>query len=187
MEISASGIVNVHADPNFRRRLEEMGAGVVSRCIQCMRCGAGCPAAFAMDYTPPQVIRMAALGMRDEVLSCHTIWTCSACVSCTARCPMEIDVAAVMDALKQIAIEDGAESPEKDSRLFHEIFIGILRARGRMNEPLLIGNYKLRSRHLMDDAASGIEMLKKGKIKYTRKTSGRREVRRIIDRTRKKT
>jgi len=186
VEISTSGIVNIHADTGFRRRLDALGVGQVARCMQCMRCGSGCPAAFAMDLTPPQVIRMAALGLREQVLSCKTIWVCSSCVTCTARCPMEIDVAGVMDALKEIAIEDGYTSPERDTKLFHDTFIGVLRARGRINEPILLGNYKLKSLHLMDDVPAGLEMIKKGKIKYTPKVRGRKDVRKIIDRARKK-
>jgi len=146
-----------------------------------MRCGVGCPVEFAMDYNPTQIIRMCALGMEDEVLKSRTIWMCSSCVTCTTRCPMEIDVAGVMDILKEMAVERGIECPEPNTKRFHDIFMGIVRARGRMNEPMLFGHYKLQTKSFMDDMEIGKEMMKKMKIKYSPKVKGHKEVRKIID------
>ena len=181
-----SGIVNAKADPGFRRLLDERGARNLSRCMQCMKCGVGCPIAFAMDYNPTQIIRMAILGLKEEVLSSHTIWLCSACETCTTRCPMEIDVAGVMDAIKELAVVEGYPSPEPNTKKFHDIFMGIVRARGRVNEPMLFGHYKLRTRTLFDDLELGKQMALKGKIKYARKAPGAGEVRKIFDRLKPK-
>ena len=169
------------AEPAFRQRLEEKGILNITRCMQCMKCGVGCPVAFAMDYNPTQIIRMAILGMKDEVLSSHTIRLCSSCVTCTTRCPMEIDVTGVMDALKEIADEDGYASPEKETTLFNYTFMGVVRARGRVNEPILFAHYKLKSKRYFEDMDKGREMMKKGKIKYARKVKGHDEVKKVID------
>ncbi len=181
-----SGIVNADADPGFRGKLEERGVRNLNRCMQCMKCGVGCPIAYAMDYNPTQIIRMAILGLKEEVLSSHTIWLCSACETCTTRCPMEIDVAGVMDAIKEIAVEEGYKSPEPNTKTFHDTFIGVVRARGRTNEPMLFGHYKLRTKTYFDDMELGKEMMLKRKIKYSFKAKGNREVRRIIDKLRPK-
>jgi len=177
-----TGLINLKADPRFVRELESRGVANVSRCMQCMKCGVGCPVRFAMDYNPTQVIRMSILGLADEVLSCNTIWLCSACETCVTRCPMEIDVPRVMDVLKEIAVEKGYDIPESRTKVFHDVFMGIVRARGRMNEPMLFGHYKLRTRTFFDDMGLGKEMMLKRKIKYAGKVKGHREVRKIFDR-----
>ncbi|MFA6451227.1 MAG: 4Fe-4S dicluster domain-containing protein [bacterium] len=181
-----AGIVNAAADPGFRRKLEERGVQNLTRCMQCMKCGVGCPIAFAMDYNPTQIIRMAIIGLKEEVLTSHTIWLCSACETCTTRCPMEIDVAGVMDAIKEIAVEEGYESPEPHTKAFHDVFMGVVRARGRLNEPMLFGHYKLRTKTFFEDLDIGKEIMLKGKIKYSGKVKGNNEVRKIIDRLKPK-
>ena len=30
----------------------------VALCFQCQKCASGCPVAYAMDFTPPQLLRM---------------------------------------------------------------------------------------------------------------------------------
>jgi heterodisulfide reductase subunit C2 len=183
---ATSGLVNVKADPLFRTELESRGAANLSRCLQCLKCGIGCPVAFAMDYNPAQIIRMAILGLKDDVLASHTIWLCSDCKTCVTRCPMEIDVAGVMDIIKEIAVEQGVASPEEKVKKFHDTFMGIIGARGRMNEPLLFGHYKLRTGTFTEDMALGKEMVLKGKIKYKGKSKGHREVKKIMDKVKGK-
>lgn len=178
--------MNVKADPGFRDELEKRGVKNVTRCIQCMRCGVGCPIGFAMDHNPTQIIRMTIIGMGEEVLSSNTIWMCSACETCVTRCPMEIDIPRVMDALKEMAVEKGIACAEPKTKAFHEIFMGIVRARGRVNEPMLFGYYKMRTKTFFDDMELGKEMMLKRKIKYTGKVKKHREVRKIFDRTKKK-
>ncbi|HOO56785.1 MAG TPA: 4Fe-4S dicluster domain-containing protein [bacterium] len=152
--------------------------------MQCMKCGVGCPVVFSMDYNPTQIIRMSILGMKDEVLSSGTIWLCSGCETCTTRCPMEIDIAGVMDLLKEIAVEEGYQIPEANTYEFHDTFINIVRARGRMNEPLLFGHYKTRTKTFLNDMDLGTEMFLRGKIKYLGKIKGRDQIKKIIDKTR---
>ena len=176
-----SGLVNVEADTDFRYELERRGAKNLSRCIQCMKCAIGCPVAFAMDYNPAQIIRMAIMGMKQEVLDTHTVWLCSDCKTCATRCPMEIDVAGVMDIIKEVAAGQGCVCKEERVKKFHDVFMGIIGSRGRMNEPLLIGHYKLRTGSFMEDMDSGRQMILKGKIKYKGKSKGHRDVKKIMD------
>jgi heterodisulfide reductase subunit C len=54
------------------RRIEEISGEDLLKCYQCGKCAAGCPAAFAMDMLPSQVIRFAQLGLVEEVLDSQT-------------------------------------------------------------------------------------------------------------------
>jgi len=59
-----------------------------------------------MDIPPNQVIRMIQLNMLD-VLNAKTIWICASCYNCTVRCPREIDIARVINALRNIKMRKG--------------------------------------------------------------------------------
>ncbi len=56
-----------------------------------------------MDYLPSKVIRMVQLGL-EEALDSKTIWVCTTCFNCEVRCPRGIDVANVMEALRQLVL-----------------------------------------------------------------------------------
>ena len=164
-----------------------MGIPNLSRCYQCLKCANGCPFTFAMDYTPSQIMRMATLGMKDEILKSSTIWLCAACQTCTTRCPMEIDVASVMDALKQLALKEGGAPAEKNIRDFHEVFTNIIRTRGRLHEPLMLGHYKWRTRNFTQDLALGRKMMSKRRLRlWNPKIRGAAAVRKIFEKTKGK-
>jgi heterodisulfide reductase subunit C len=138
--------------------LAERLAGLtsVSACYQCKKCSSGCPLTFAMDFYPDQVIRLALLGQEAQVLGCRTIWVCSSCETCTTRCPNNIDIAGVMDWLKEEAIRQGYPSPQPQVTLFHQSFLDTVRlAGGRLSEPLLLGLYQMRSGGTLAKLKSG--------------------------------
>ncbi len=47
------------------------------------------------------------------MLGSRAIWLCASCEACTTRCPMGIDMAAVMDALRMMAVERKAALPDR--------------------------------------------------------------------------
>src|SRR5271157_2405569 len=71
--------------------VKERSGVELNRCYHCQSCANGCPFVQAMDYTPNQVLRLVQFGMREEVLSCKTIWVCVGCHTCSSQCPMGID------------------------------------------------------------------------------------------------
>ena len=114
----------------------------VSSCFFCRKCSGGCPLTFAMDILPHHVIRLALLGQEEQVLDSETIWVCSACQTCTTRCPNEIDIAGVMDWLKETAVKRGRTIPDEDVMTFHRFFLkSILAASGRVSETRLLRRY----------------------------------------------
>ncbi len=114
----------------------------VTSCFQCRKCSGGCPLTFAMDIFPDQIIRLALMGQEEQVLNSRTIWLCSACETCTSRCPNGIDVAGVMDWLKQEAVKRGKGVSEEDVSSFHHFFLESIRAAGgRLAEARLLRRY----------------------------------------------
>jgi heterodisulfide reductase subunit C len=72
-------------------------------CYQCGTCSAGCPFIDEMDLSPDEVIRYVILD-RKEVLNSKTIWLCSSCFTCAERCPRDINITKIMEALRQIIL-----------------------------------------------------------------------------------
>lgn len=187
-ESKATGAIDVSIlDSRFAERVHKLGISNLTRCYQCLRCANGCPVAFAMDYTPTQIMRMASMGMKDEVLNSSTIWLCASCQTCTTRCPMDIDIAGVMDAMKEIAIEEGIQPKEKNIRDMHEIFNNIVKTRGRLYEPMLLGHYKLKTRTFAQDMDLGRKMMAKRKIRlWSPKIKGARKVQAMMNKIKNK-
>lgn len=60
--------------------------------------------AFAMDLIPNQVIRLAQLGLEEDIAKSKSIWVCASCFTCAVRCPKGVDLAKVMEALRLITL-----------------------------------------------------------------------------------
>ncbi len=143
---------------------EEKGIHVQD-CYQCQKCSAGCPVVFAMDYKPNQIMQMISLGMKERVLSSKTIWVCASCYMCSTRCPNDIDIAGVMDRLRQAALREGVEPAEKEVPIFHAAFLDSIRTHGRIHELGLMARYKMRTGKFLDDLKLGWKMFMKGKLR----------------------
>jgi heterodisulfide reductase subunit C len=87
----------------FKDRVNELSGENVDLCFQCGACSSGCPMTQEMDYLPSKIIRMVQLGL-DEALDSKTIWVCTTCFNCEVRCPRGIDIANVMEALRQLVL-----------------------------------------------------------------------------------
>ena len=93
----------------FLREVERRSGALTSACFQCHKCSTGCPVGPEMDLLSSQIMRLIHLGAERETLMSRAIRMCASCEACTTRCPMEIDIAAVMDTLRMIAVERGLE------------------------------------------------------------------------------
>jgi len=89
---------------NFVAKVEETSGQNLLACYQCGKCSAGCPAVSEMDILPNQIIRFAQLGLKDELLRSKAIWICASCFTCNARCPKGINIAEVIEALRQVLL-----------------------------------------------------------------------------------
>jgi len=98
-------------DSSLRERLggrvNQLSQQVIQLCYHCHKCTAGCPAAFAMEYGPDRILRLIQLGQWERVLASRDIWLCLGCEMCGVHCPNEVDVGAVMIALRRLAAEHG--------------------------------------------------------------------------------
>lgn len=151
----------------FNVRISEMIGQNIDGCYQCGKCTAGCPIAYTMEFPPHEVIRLVQLGRAEEALSSHTIWLCASCETCTSRCPKNIDIAAVMDALRVLAFREGRTEAEKEITLFHKLFLKVVGRFGRVNDLHLMGKYNLLTLNPLNDWRLGQKLFSKGKLRLT--------------------
>jgi heterodisulfide reductase subunit C len=156
------------ADRLSGRVLEQTGVDV-ARCYQCGKCSAGCPLAAEMDFPPSQVMHLLQLGDFPEfaelALRSHTIWLCLTCEICYCRCPMELDIPKVMDALRQESLRARKVNPKaRDILAFHRAFLDSVQYTGRLFEMGQVVDYKLRSGHFLQDMLQAPWMFLVGKL-----------------------
>ena len=154
----------------------------VEDCFHCHKCTAGCPVVGAMQYGPDRILRMIALDQFDLLLPSQDIWLCSGCFTCATRCPNGIDMSAVMDSLRQLALQERVQVGEEDALLFHQLFMGVVGRMGRSHEAFMLGLFKILSHvPLMEDVGAGIGLFLRGKIPLLPdRTRAAGEVRRIF-------
>jgi heterodisulfide reductase subunit C len=169
-------------DVDFLARINTLSEQRIELCYHCHKCTSGCPVADEMAFGPDRVLRMVQLGQRQELLTSHDIWICASCETCGTRCPNKIDIARVMDALRQVAVRDGAVISEPDAIKFHRLFLALVKRMGRMHEATLLPIYLLWTRNVTSYLGTGTRMFVKGKVPLLpHRVKARAEVKRIFD------
>ena len=94
---------------DFVKKVAEISGQDLLACNQCGKCSAGCPMCFAMDLLPNQIIRLAQLGLEDDIAAANTVWLCASCFTCTARCPRGVDLGRVMEAIRLVTLRKNVD------------------------------------------------------------------------------
>ena len=159
-------------DPNFKYDISNQSGGEnIKRCFQCGTCVASCPI-WAIDerFNPRKIIRMALLGMKEEVLSSEFIWFCSRCYACYEQCPQDVRITELMGAIASIAEREGKEENIKirsTKPIFDKAFVNSIRKYGRNFETETIINGVLATKGikgLLSYVSDGLAMLRKRKL-----------------------
>jgi heterodisulfide reductase subunit C len=144
--------------------VEKISGVNIRECLQCKKCSNGCPVAGITKTGPAETIRRLQLNTGDELLTSDLVWMCVSCETCFARCPMKIDMAAIMDALRNIAVKKKSPGHNGNVHLFNTSFLNTVRIFGRTYDLGMIAAYKMRTSSYMQDTEKFPMMLKKGKI-----------------------
>jgi heterodisulfide reductase subunit C len=173
---------DAHQAARYRTRLLAEVETDVRDCYQCGNCSASCPAAFTFDYMPNQLMRMLQIGLVDKVLDSKAIQLCVQCLTCTGRCPRNIDVAGIFEDLKTVAQGQERDVPEH-AKTFNEAFMGAVARFGRLPELYMMGMFYLGTMNpkmAMADVGLAVPMVSKGKMDLLpRRSAGAAEVGRI--------
>lgn len=76
-------------------------------CYQCGTCASSCPVAkITSRFNPREVIKLALMGEKREVVATDAVWFCCSCYNCQERCPQQVPIAYVIYALRNIAFKE---------------------------------------------------------------------------------
>ena len=109
-----SGVIDLtKSDTRFLRNLaRELGAQELSKCFQCGVCTASCPVREIEErFNPRRIMKLAKLGLKEQVFASDFIWLCSMCFMCHERCPQDVKPPDVMTVLRNLAAKEGKAPP----------------------------------------------------------------------------
>jgi heterodisulfide reductase subunit C len=151
-------------DKEIKNIIEDISGVNIDLCLQCKRCANGCPISAYTQSSPSEIIKQLQLGAGDELLKNDIIWICASCGTCFSRCPMKIDIASVMDALRIVAEEKKASKPAGNMPLMNKILLGTIKTFGRTYDLGAMIIYKAGTASYFKDLGKFPAILKKGKI-----------------------
>jgi len=96
--------VSSMVDVDLLADMKKFGAVDVSACFSCGNCTAICPLADNDATFPRRVIRLAQVGLKDDLLASKELWTCYHCGLCSDSCPTDADPGEFMATARRYAI-----------------------------------------------------------------------------------
>jgi len=119
--------------------LQEVEANVeegdwVKMCMQCGVCAGSCPLGPHWAHPPQEIFMMIRAGKREEVLTSDSMWMCTSCYNCIARCPRGLPITHIMHGLAHYADRIGIAPKNQPTRKFANKFWNNLTKTGRVNE-----------------------------------------------------
>ncbi|WP_028585546.1 4Fe-4S dicluster domain-containing protein [Desulfogranum mediterraneum] len=69
-------------------------------CVTCGSCAGACPIAGVDDLDPRKIIRMALLGLEEEILASDWPWKCTLCGRCEESCPANVKILELMRSIR---------------------------------------------------------------------------------------
>ena len=104
----------VAPNPEFISELSAAGGDGAKMCFQCGTCTAGCPSGKITAYRIRKLMRMAQLGLKEDIISSEDLWQCTTCYTCEERCPRGVPIVDVVIALRNMAVAEGhIKAPHK--------------------------------------------------------------------------
>lgn len=93
--------MSTRVDPTILQDLKLYGAVGAEKCFNCGTCTAMCPLTSDEHPFPRNMIRLAQLGLRDEIMASTDPWLCYYCGDCATTCPKEAEPGETMMALRR--------------------------------------------------------------------------------------
>lgn len=106
----------------------------VKMCMQCGVCSGSCPLGPHWEHPPQEIFMMIRAGKREEVLKSSSMWYCTSCYNCIARCPRGLPITHIMHGLAHYAKRLGMVPQNQQTAKFAQKFWDNLTKKGRVNE-----------------------------------------------------
>lgn len=119
--------------------LKEVEANVeeghwVKMCMQCGVCSGSCPLGPYWEHPPQEIFMMIRAGKREAVLSTDSMWMCTSCYNCMARCPRGLPITHIMHGLASYSKRLGLMPQRQVTEQFGQMFWDSIVKNGRVNE-----------------------------------------------------
>lgn len=75
-------------------------------CVTCGLCSSSCPASGLDDLDPRKLVKMAGLGLKDEIINAKWPWVCTMCGKCEHVCPMGIHIPDLIRSIRGLRERD---------------------------------------------------------------------------------
>ncbi len=69
-------------------------------CLACGSCASACPISGVDGLDPRKIVRMAVLGLEDELMNSDWMWKCTMCSKCEDACPVDVKIVQLMHRLR---------------------------------------------------------------------------------------
>jgi len=106
----------------------------VKMCMQCGVCSGSCPLGPHWEHPPQEIFMMIRANKRQEVLSSTSMWYCTSCYNCIARCPRGLPITHIMHGLAHYGRRLGIAPKDQQTLKFSMLFWDNLVKKGRVNE-----------------------------------------------------
>ena len=96
--------------PDFKERIaiEAVTHAGFYKCWTCGTCDGGCPVNIVANALRPQkIVRLAYIGMLDELLRLPEIWYCMTCRRCSQICPNLVKPCDIIDYVRREMLRRG--------------------------------------------------------------------------------
>ena len=80
-------------------------------CLTCGTCASGCPVTGVDGMDPRKAVRMAALGLDQELIDSRWPWICTLCGRCERACPMGVEIVAMTRRARTLRERDKVPGP----------------------------------------------------------------------------
>ena len=161
--------------------VESISGVQIGECLQCKKCSNGCPVAGITSIGPAETIRRLQLHPDEDFFKNDLIWMCVSCETCYARCPMKIDMAAVMDALRILSVRKSGSKMKERVHQFNKSFLSTVKLFGRTYDLGMLAAYKAGTATWLQDTEKVPVLLRKRKIALLPSLKGnKRYIKRIF-------
>jgi ferredoxin len=80
-------------------------------CLTCGTCASACPISGIDGLDPRKIVRMAFLGLEDDLVALDWPWKCTMCAKCEEACPMDIEIVQLMRRIRSRRDRDKVPGP----------------------------------------------------------------------------
>lgn len=89
-----------------KRERRKLASQYAELCLTCGTCAGGCPVTGVDGLDVRKVVRLAVLGLDQEIIDSKFPWVCTLCGRCEHACPMKIDLLTLLRSARTMRARD---------------------------------------------------------------------------------